>query len=256
MTGPKLDCFALSDQPPQLVAASADRDWMDATGQHFAYRCTPLSIANATGWEVLNPIGFSATWTGWNGKEDVILRSHESGVHLHQTGLFFGHGILSFHPGYLFRTDPGWMMSVRGSPNRLKDGIHPLDGMVETSWLPFTFTMNWKFTRPCTVHFEKDEPFCFITLVPAVAIESVQPVIRRMAEDPALNKEYKTWTSERVKFSAALDLGDPLANEQKWQKNYLTGKSPTGNSVADENHRVKRKLNDPIWSDTPPATTV
>ncbi len=104
MTGPKLECYALHDPSPQLVAAAADRDWMDATNQHFAYRCTPLSIANASGWEVLNPVGFSATWTGWNGKQDVILRPHETGVNLRHTGLFFGHGILSFHPGYLFRT--------------------------------------------------------------------------------------------------------------------------------------------------------
>jgi len=249
MTGPRLDCYALRQQPPQLVPAPAERDWMDATNQHFAYRCTPLAIANATGWEVLNPIGFSATWTGWNGKEDIILRPHQAGVNLHQVGLFFGHGILSFHPGYLFRTDPDWTMWVRGSPNRLKDGIHPLDGIVETGWLPFTFTMNWKFTRPCTVHFEKDEPFCFITMMPAIAIESVQPVIQRIAENPALNKEYKTWTSERTKFTAALNMGDPLANEQKWQKNYLVGKSPTGNSVAGGNHRVKRSLKKPIWQE-------
>jgi hypothetical protein len=254
MTGPKLECYALHDPSPQLVAAAADRDWMDATNQHFAYRCTPLSIANASGWEVLNPVGFSATWTGWNGKQDVILRPHEAGVNLRHTGLFFGHGILSFHPGYLFRTDPDWTMWVRGSPNRLKDGIQPLDGIVETSWLPFTFTMNWKFTRPCTVHFEKGEPFCFITLMPAVTIESVQPVIRRIAENPELHKEYKSWTSERTKFSAAIDLGDPLANEQKWQKNYLVGTSPSGKSVADEKHRVKRNLKAPIWADKLPPS--
>lgn len=253
MAPPTLECYALSDEPPKLVAAPTDRDWMDATDQHYAYRCTPLAIANASGWELLNPIGFSATWTGWNGKEDIILRSHEPGVRLHQLGLFFGHGILTFHPGYLFRTDPDWMIAARGSPNRIKDGIHPLEGLVETGWLPFPFTMNWKFTRPCTVHFEKDEPFCFISMTPAIAIESVQPEVRRIADNPHLNKEYKSWTSERVKFSAALRLNDPLVNEQKWQKNYLMGKSPSGQSVAGEEHRTKRNLKTPLWTDAPPA---
>lgn len=246
MQAPRLEAFSLSANPPRLVAASSERAWMDNTSEHYAYRCTPLAIANATGWEMLNPFGFSATWTGGNGLGDIILRPHEVGQSLHHTAFFFGHGILSFHPGYLFRTDPGWMTWVRGSPNRFKHGIHPLDGLVETSWLPFSFTMNWRFTRPCTVHFEKDEPFCFITLTPSVTIESVQPVIRPIEEDAELHKEYKTWASERTKFSAAEKMGDPLAVEQKWQKNYLVGKSHSGRSVADKDHRMKRDLKQPI----------
>ncbi|GLS21396.1 hypothetical protein GCM10007874_44130 [Labrys miyagiensis] len=246
MAPPKLDCFALSPNPPELVASSSERDWMDRTSDHFAYRCTPLAIANATGWEVLNPSGFSATWTGGNGKDDIILRPHEAGRSLHQTGFFFGHGILSFHPGYLFRTDPGWVIWARGSPNRIKDGIHPLDGLVESNWLPFPFTMNWKFTRPCTVHFEKDEPFCFITVVPSVAIESIQPTIRPIEDASELHREYKIWASERTRFSAALNLGDPLAVEEKWQRNYLVGKSPSGRSIAGDDHRVKRSLRRPV----------
>ena len=54
----------------------------------------------------------------------------------------FGSGVLTFHAGYLFRTPPGWAVWARGAPNTVKDGIVPLDGLVETDWLPFTFTMN------------------------------------------------------------------------------------------------------------------
>jgi hypothetical protein len=54
--------------------------------------------------------------------------------------------VLSFHPGYLFRTDPEWAVWCRGAPNSHKDGIVALDGLIETDWLPFFFTMNW---RPC-----------------------------------------------------------------------------------------------------------
>ena len=60
----------------------------------------------------------------------------------------FSHGIITFHPGYLFRTPEGWSMWAGGAPNHVKDGIQPLAGLVETDWLPFPFTMNWVFTRP------------------------------------------------------------------------------------------------------------
>ena len=80
--------------------------------------------------------------------------------------------MLTFHPGYLFRTPPGWSMWAMGPPNHIKDGIQPLAGLVETDWLPFPFTMNWIFTRPGTVRFEKGEPFCFITLMQDKQLES------------------------------------------------------------------------------------
>ena len=35
---------------------------MDATDDRFAYRCIPLSIANASGWELLCPVTFEAWW--------------------------------------------------------------------------------------------------------------------------------------------------------------------------------------------------
>jgi hypothetical protein len=37
---------------------------MDDTNQRFAYRCIPLSIANASGWEIVLPFSFSAVWNG------------------------------------------------------------------------------------------------------------------------------------------------------------------------------------------------
>jgi Family of unknown function (DUF6065) len=250
---PQLECFIVHDNPPQLVPGIAERDWMEYTDQRFAYRCTPLTIANTSGWELLNPTGFSATWTGLKGQNEIILIPDHPDQPMNHVTLGFGHGILTFHPGYLFRTEPGWMMWARGAPNRLKHGIQALDGMVETNWVPFTFTMNWKFTEPGSVYFAKDEPFCFVTIVPSVAIESVQPVIRRIEEVPELHREFKIWNSERTKFNAALRLGDPVTLEQKWQKNYLIGKSPSGMSAADDNHRIKRSLNAPTMISTVPS---
>src|SRR5580704_5435987 len=43
---PELTCFRLWPTAPELKPARADRDWMDLTHEHYAYRCIPLSIAN------------------------------------------------------------------------------------------------------------------------------------------------------------------------------------------------------------------
>lgn len=246
MPSPALRCIVQHDSPPDIVPAESGRVWMDRTSEHFAYRCTPLSIANASGWEIINPVSVSVTWNGHETIGDVSIRINEHGANHPFVSSAFGHGIVTFHPGYVFRTSPGWVIWARGSPNRIKDGIHPLDGIVETSWLPFSFTMNWKFTRPGTVTFEKGEPFCFITMFPSVALEEVQPIIEPSSADPDFESEVKLWTSERTRFSAALQARQPEAVEQKWQRFYLRGQSPSGKSKAGAAHRVRRKLRAPI----------
>lgn len=77
----------------------------------------------------------------------------------------------------------------------MKDGIQPLAGLVETDWLPFPFTMNWIFTRPGKVRFEKGEPFCFITLTKDRELDEIQPVIRSMTSNPELRDQYDMWKS-------------------------------------------------------------
>ena len=49
----KLTVYPLSHMPPPIRAAPSKREWMDKTPDSFAYRCLPLSIANAHGWDQL-----------------------------------------------------------------------------------------------------------------------------------------------------------------------------------------------------------
>jgi hypothetical protein len=55
----------------------------------------------------------------------------------------FGSGIVTFSPPWLFRTPPGWDLYVKGPSNRWKVNCVPLEGIVETWWLNYTFTLNW-----------------------------------------------------------------------------------------------------------------
>ena len=45
-----LIAFIVGKRDVELRPAPLERDWMDASGERFAYRCLPLSIANAYGW--------------------------------------------------------------------------------------------------------------------------------------------------------------------------------------------------------------
>src|SRR5947207_12465604 len=60
----RLICYPTSGEPPRMIAAPVERDWMDRTPNGFAYRCLPLNIANAHGWLILNTVPFIAEWNG------------------------------------------------------------------------------------------------------------------------------------------------------------------------------------------------
>ena len=63
----------------------------------------------------------------------------------------FGAGIVTFSPPWLFRTPPGWDLYLKGPSNRWKPNCVPLEGVIETWWLNYTFTLNWKLVQPGTV---------------------------------------------------------------------------------------------------------
>ena len=215
---------------------------MNETSERYAYRCIPLAIANASGWEMLLPRGFEATWDGGTGNEAIQIRSLDGSAMDGQLVIsHFGHGVLTFHTGYLLRTDPGWGILARGAPNEAKDGIAALDGLVETDWLPFPFTMNWRFTRSCTVRFEKGEVFCFVMPVAHMALETIEPEMLYLDDEPALKAEYEAWSSSRALFLTKLGAGDSETVKEAWQKFYVRGSTATGAS-APGTHRAKRRL--------------
>lgn len=236
----KLTFYALGPHSELPRAALPTRRWMDETQSAFAYRCLPLNIANSHGWEFHCPVSFSARWKGGDTIGDVDIRCAGE-PHLHPTSIF-GHGVLTFHLNGIFRTEPGWNMFATGSPNNPKDGIYPLSGIIETDWAPYTFTMNWKFTRPNHwVTFDEGEPFCFVYPVPRGVLNETEAEVRLLSENPTLEADYKTWAADRAKFSDQLKITGSQEKDEKWQKRYYRGIDMRGEvGVAD--HQSKLRL--------------
>jgi hypothetical protein len=205
-----------------------------------------MTVANATGWELLCPFGATVEWNGGPLTSDIaILPDPPLNDHAHFISSHFQGGVLTFHPGYLFRTDPGWAVLTSGSPNQPKHGISPLTGIVETDWLPFSFTMNWIFTAPGRVRFEKGEPFCFINLMEHKKLDGIKPQIRELHEDPKLRDEFHSWMESRNKFNSDLAKRDPATLKQGWQRHYFRGEAPPNGGTGASDHISKRRLKDP-----------
>jgi hypothetical protein len=239
----RLECFPTKPNPPQLVPGRPERDWMDSFAARHPYRCLPLTMANTTGWELLCPFGFEAEWNGGLDAESIRFRPLVEGSPLdHLVVSHFTHGVITFHVGWLFRTPPGWALRAAGSPNRFKHGIAPLEGLVETDWLPYPFTMNWRFTAPGRVRFEKDEPFCFIQPIQHHHVEAFEPVGAPLSTDGDLSRQYEMWKEVRADFNNRMADGDPAAMKQAWQRYYFRGECPDAAEVRPEGHVNKRRL--------------
>ena len=246
----ELECFVMTTYPPELVPGRPDRDWMDEFQARFPYRCLPLVMANTTGWEILCPVNFTVVWNGGPGKNDLVITCDDE-VNFtleHIVQSHFTHGVLTFHTGYMFRTPPGYAVLAGGAPNHVKDGIMPLTGLVETDWLPFPFTMNWRMTRPGMVSFKRGEPFCFIQVVEHKKQDEIQPVIKPLESDPELKKQFEAWATTRQAFNDSLMRREPEAMKEAWQKFYFKGEKPdnTGQPVEKvDDHINRRRLKTP-----------
>jgi hypothetical protein len=215
---------------------------MDESPESFAYRCLPLNIANAHGWEILSPCGFEAEWNGGPAVNDAVVRVDDGAAAEQVPVALFGQGTITFHVEGLFRTPPGYNLWVGGPPNSAKDGIAPLNGIIETDWSPFTFTMNWRFTRAHhPIRFEVNEPFCFFFPIERGLIESVRPRILPMEEEHELKRRFEEWSAARDKFQAEVAVSPPDKPSEKWQKFYYRGVDACGAPGAPD-HQSKLRV--------------
>ncbi len=240
----KLDCYKIYDVAPEIVPGRSNRDWMDAFPDRQPYRCLPLSMANSTGWEILCPIDLNISWNGGPGKSDIQFTTKSDPRAIASfADSHFQRGIVTFHAGHLSQTEPGWGLWTMGAPNHFKDGIAPLSGLVETDWLPFTFTMNWQMTRPGSVVFKKGEPFCFIMPMQHKLLEDIEPERKLLSSNPQLESDFKNWATSRQNFNDKLVAGDPESRKAGWQRHYMRGETTTGDAA--EAHQTKRRLKPP-----------
>ena len=151
-----------------------------------------------------------------------------------------GHGILTWTIPYVFRTPPGWNMLCRGPANVVKDGVAPLEGLVESDWSLASFSMNWKFTRPGRVEWAEGEPVAMLVPQQRGDLERFVPRKSDLLADPTLYYGYSTWIESRREWLAAQRGGDPEAVKRKYQKHYFAGKSIAG--ACFEGHQKGRSL--------------
>lgn len=231
--------YTLRPATQELAPSPRQRNWMP----HSAKVCLPLLVANQSGWVLSNPHTFTATWDGGEGRDAVTI--DHGGYGKPTVSSHFGGGIITWSVDYLFRTPPGWNLWVRGPVNMPKDGAAPLEGVVETDWADFTFTMNWRLTRPgLPVTFDEGEPFCMIVPQARGELESFDPRIAELSDDPEVEARYKELRSRRDELQVRKFIAEHVPElrsvHAEWEGSYFHG-TPPGRAKVEE-HQMRLKL--------------
>jgi hypothetical protein len=105
--------------------------------------------------------------------------------------------------------------------------------------------MNWQFTRPGTVRFERGEPLCLIFPVRQEALDETEIEIYNIADNAELKKQYDAWRSRREEFLVRLRAGDAATVREAWQKFYFKGLLPEGGAGSPV-HKQKVRPKAPV----------
>jgi hypothetical protein len=137
---------------------------------------TNLVPVVSAAWHLCCPVGFRACWNGGPKAEDIEIHlATESDSQPAFVQSHMGQGLLTFYPGYQCQTSGGQHLWVRGPFHAPKDGLAPLESLIEAALLPSTIAIHWQFTRPHqTIHFATGEPFATVLLYPAWGSNTMQ----------------------------------------------------------------------------------
>ena len=170
-----------------------------------------MVIANQWGWQILCPTEVAVTWDGTPNPSGVsvdVAPQYRPAIKSQ-----FGSGIVTFSPPWLFRTPSGWDLYLKGPSNRWKDNCVPLEGVIETWWLNYTFTLNWKLVQPGTVTFAQGESLGQLVPVPhatfqdATALEAPIGLL-----EPRAAQELLEWQEKRRQLAQqTVNVASPLS---------------------------------------------
>lgn len=236
---------ANSKEVTQIVPASPRREWIPQTEGESARWCLPITLANASGWEVLAPVGVTAVWDGGRGLDAVQVDTDGPVASDMNPRSEFGSGIVTFSIPFLFRTPSGWDLLVRGPANRPKDGASALEGLVATDWAVMTFTMNWQITRPdVPVRWDAGEPVCLLVPQRRYDLERFRPRFEPFSGAPETKEltqlalQQRRLLGERTRALRRLGFG--RRGRDEFQRLYFRGRYPDGRRAP--SHRAAVRL--------------
>lgn len=131
----KIELYPIPGSPRlKIVPAKKARDWMDP----HAYRCLPITAANAYGWDLVLTEEVTFHWNGGKARTDIeIIGDGE-----HNASSHFGGGTVTFPVGYAWHTEPGIHLMVGPQLNPEKTFFQTISAVIETDTLRYPWFLT------------------------------------------------------------------------------------------------------------------
>ena len=217
----------------EIVLSKIKREILDQEDNN-SYKCKPINVANTYGWDVLCPTTFTAYWNGGPNQEDITFECYDESICADCAPMasHFGYGILTFNMDFIVRTNENISLYVRSPTNTHFEGVQPLDAIIETDWLPYTFTYSFKFLKPGKVDFVKGQPLYTFFPIERGFIESFETKVSNISNYPELKNEYEQYTYTRL-----VNNHTPIEQRQKNMSGfYKRGENASGEKYEIKNH--------------------
>jgi Family of unknown function (DUF6065) len=188
----KLLAFPVTSlSPMRIVPAIAGRSPMNPSNASIADRHPGIRMANQAGWVLLNNQAIEVMWNGGRNQSDLRILAHNSTTGVNALS-HLGFGILTWKLPFLFHIPSELDLRVRGPVNWHKDGVLPLEAIIEAQSRATEIFMSWRITKIGTpIRFEIGEPLCVLYPEQRGLIQRIEPEIHSLDEYP----EFKAHTS-------------------------------------------------------------
>ena len=231
----KLNAYRVSLPDVKITTAPKTRDVFESSNQRFMLRCLHLVIAAQAGWFICTTEEIKFNCRNTKAPNGIEVSANSLAIS------HFGENVLTFSIPFIWETEKGWNLLIRGPSNYPVDWGSPLEGIVESGQdLNVTAPMNWvvpKFNEEITL--PKGFPYAMVVPV-RDDLESFDPIEFPWEKTPEeKRKKYLEWTSSRNNFNAKLKEFNSEESKRGWQKDYMVGSPKVGNF---DNHKTKLQL--------------
>jgi hypothetical protein len=185
----KVEIIALpSPTPFRITPASTDRLWMNNIDS--ADHWSAARRASQGGWLIHNGQDVEIVWNGGKAANDVRVYAREAGARPCVVSQF-GNGIVTWNLPFLFRLSPELILRLRGPTNEHKDGIFPIEQLLDADACLLGLSMSWRVTRiGLPIRFEADEPLCEVYPELRGLVEDVLPRIQGASDGLSVTKPH------------------------------------------------------------------
>ncbi len=195
-----IELVKIGDKQLPVHPGLKSRAWMSP----HAYRCLPMVIANAFGWDVMLPADIVVEWDGGEGRKDVVICEGPARAE-------FGLGTLTLSLDWVWHTPPGVQLMCMPVPNEEHQDFQTLTSIIETDHFDYPWFCTLRLREPGRWLIEKGTRICRVIPVRLSDVSSicVRPESPSELEfrdsmaaerDKNSDKPWIRWYHERVHF--------------------------------------------------------